>query len=445
MSKLVRVCADTLCVAALSILWICGALAQSPPQPLLNADKPVDWWFVFKFNAATGPGCSGKKLPTCIFGGKPQDYATYDKQTVLFGQQFAVASSANPTLTAPSPPPGNTCLGNSVDDPVGATYSQIYNSTSFFYVVWNDQFDSSPMSDRGEPWGHSKGILAWDKNGDGVVMQVSTPSWPASGSVNFKRKNDGNTLGCVDDNDVEVSQHFFALKLTKDDLIKVLNALGNASIATASKAKPIKQLVKNGGPPDVQAAVNKLGVLAKSDTPTIVTLSSGVRLISKPSNLIVPPWQMVSALLKSPSAAAGPKLKTATWWTNPEISPTDTAGNPECWDDTLATPGPVEIALTGTWNGKPIGLTGNPHPTKNHAKLGVTESGPTLSIFGDMNQQGTLSPVLPKKTKANPHPKATCDTSQNGRGGTFYVLDNPKLFESMTSLLKGQTAPVLPQ
>ena len=228
-------------------------------------------------------------------------------------------------------------------------------------------------------------LLAWDKNGDGVVTQVSTPSWPASGSKGLPRKNDGNTLGCVDDNDVDVSQHFFALKLNKDDLLTVLNA--------ASKAKPIKQIVKNGGPADVQAAVNKLGVLAKSDKATMVTLSTGVRLISKPSNLVVPPWQMVSALLKPATATAGPALKAATWWTDPEIPPTDKAEKPECWDDALATPGPVAIATTGTWDGKKIGLTGGPQVTKNHAKIGVSEGGPSLSIFGDLNQQGTLAPT----------------------------------------------------
>ena len=439
MKKIASATTRGLCAAILS-LWCAGvALAQNPPRPLLNANTPVDWWFVFKFNAATGPGCTGKKTPVCITGGTPQKYADYDG-TVQFGQHFAFASSANPSLTAPASPPGNTCLGSSVDDPVGATFSQIYNSASTFYVVWNDQFYASPMPTRASPWGHSKGVVAWDKNGDGVVMQVSTPSWPASGSKSFPRKKDGNTLGCVDDNDVEVSQHFFALKLNKSDLIAVLNALANASVATASKAKPIKQIVKNGGPQVVQNAVNKLGVLASSNKATMVTLSSGVRLISKPSNLLVPPWQMVSALLKPSSAAAGPALKAATWWTDPEISPTDKAAKPGCWDDALATPGPVAIAVTGTWDGKSIGLTGGAQTTKNHAKIGVSEGGPTFSIFGDLNQQGTL---VPKKSKA--HPKGTCDSSQDGRGGTFYVLDNPKLFESMTNLLKGTTAPVLPQ
>ena len=75
-------------------------------------------------------------------------------------------------------------------------------------------------------------MLAWNDAGEGVVMQVSTPSWPASGSKKFPRKSDGNTLGCVKDDDVEVSQHFFSLKLTKDDTVKVLQALENASVVT---------------------------------------------------------------------------------------------------------------------------------------------------------------------------------------------------------------------
>lgn len=434
MTQFVRAMTKVTSAAALS-LW-CAGIAVAQPVPLLNANTPVDWWFVFKFNAATGPGCRGQQSPACLFGGNSGKYANYTG-TVQWGQQFAIASSANPTLTAPAAASGNSCVGDTVNDPVGATYSQIYNSPSTFYVVWNDQFYGAPIANRDSPWGHSKGILAWDKNGDGVVMQVSTPSWPASGSKSFPRKKDGNTLGCVNDNDVEVSQHFFALKLNKDDLVKVLNALANASVATAK----IGQLIKNGGPPDIQAAVNKLGVLSNSATATIATLSSGTRLISKPSNLLVPPWQMVSALLQPPSASAGPALKAATWWMDPEIPPTTTAAKPQCWDATLGTPGPVAIAMTGTWNGQPIGLTGGNATTKNHAKIGVSEGGgATLSIFGDMNQQGVLAP---RKTKKSP--EGTCDSSQDGRGGTFYVLDNPKLFESLTSLLNGQSAPALPQ
>ncbi len=112
-----------------------------------------------------------------------------------------------------------------------------------------------------------------------------------------------------------MSQHFFSLKLTKDDLTKVLKGLANASVVTD---RANKQIVRNGGPADVQKLVNALGVKSSSKTVTKDTLSSGVVLISKPSDLNVPPWQMVSALLGSVS------LRTATWWAQPEI-PTTTA------------------------------------------------------------------------------------------------------------------------
>ena len=110
----------------------------------------------------------------------------------------------------------------------------MYNG-SFFYAIWNDQFKGAPTRDKDAPWGHSKGMAAWNSAGEGFVMQVSTPSWPGAGNKDQPRKNDGNTLGCVKDNDIKVSQHFFALKVTRDDLAKVLKALQTASVVTDSK------------------------------------------------------------------------------------------------------------------------------------------------------------------------------------------------------------------
>jgi hypothetical protein len=48
-------------------------------------------------------------------------------------------------------------------------------------------------------------------------------------------------------------------------------------------------------------------------------------------------------------------------------------------------------------------------------------------IFGDENQQGSLS--------------GKCSSSQNGRGGLFFVLRNSGLANSVRSLLAGDTAP----
>ena len=207
-------------------LFTVSGYAQSPPAPLLQKGaSPVDWWFIFKFNTKFFPGCETNAKRACIFGGNVQDYPKG------FGLQSISASSANPTLHN-----DNGCLGESTDDPIGATFDEIYSGT-YSYVIWNDQFYDDPdlPACKGKtfcpaPWGHSKGVLAWNDQGDGLVMQVSTPNWPGSGSASFPRNN-GNTLGCLTDNtgrpqnNVWVSQHFFALRLNKSDVITVLLAL----------------------------------------------------------------------------------------------------------------------------------------------------------------------------------------------------------------------------
>jgi hypothetical protein len=314
---------------------------------------------------------------------------------------------------------GGSCLGDGKADPVGATFDQIYGG-KYFYVVWNDQFYKDPVDNRDEPWGHSKGVMAWDASGNGVVMQVSTPDWPGAGNKAHPRQTLGNTLGCIaGDDDIEVSQHFFALKLTHGDVVRVLNALVNASVVTDASNL---QIVKSGGPADVTAAVQGLGVKSVSKAATTVKLSSGVTLISKPSGLRVPPWQMVSSLL------GGEPLRVASWWDAPEIYSTTAATSVECWDAGLKTAaGAVEIATSGTWLGNPIGLKGGAATSANHAKLGVSTGKHNYSIFGDMNQQGSLT---------------KCASSQDARGGLFFVVDNAGLHESVAGLLKGESAPV---
>ncbi len=387
--------------------------AGTGPTPLLAPGHPVAWWFVFKFNAANFPGCAGSAARAPLFGGQVQKYEDG------FGQQFVYASSENETLQV-----GTDCVGDTTADPVGATFAEIYNG-SLYYVVWNDQLYDDPKiagcdKECGAPWGHAKGVIAWDASGNGLVMQVSTPSWPAAGSSAHPRKTDGNTLGTTKDNDVKVSQHFFALRLNKDDVIQVLTALSNASVVTDPQNP---QLVENGGPADIQQVVSTLGKHSSSHVYQKVMLSSGVELISKPSDLKVPPWQMVSAIL------GGASLRAATWWEDPQIYSTTAATPVACWDPSLGKPGAVAIVTTGQWNGKTLGLTGGPGADFNHAKLGVSTTGAgTYSIFGDMNQQGTLS-------------GSNCDSSQNGRGGTFYVLTDAKLYEGLSALLAGGTAP----
>lgn len=380
------------------------------PVPLLEKGHPVKWWLVFKLNAGTFPDCGGGTRG-CPFGGTVQKYKD--------AQQYLFASNESPTLKQ-----GSGCAGDTDTDPIGATFDQVYNG-SFYYLIWNDQFYDDPVikgctKECGSPWGHSKGLLAWNDAGNGFVMQVSTPSWPAAGSKGHPRKTDGNTLGCVKDDDVMVSQHFFALTLNKNDVISVLKALENASVVT-DPSNP--QIVSNGGPQDIQQLVKGLGSKSASKKFLTFSLSNGVQLISKPSHLNVPPWQMVSAIL------GGVSLRAATWWASPEIPTTKASTAVKCWDDSLSKPGAVEIATSGTWNGTKIGLTGGASPDHNHAKIGVSLSGSkSYSIFGDMNQQGSLS-------------GPNCNSSQNGRGGLFYVISNAALSKSVKGLITGDTAP----
>ena len=89
----------------------------------------------------------------------------------------------------------------------------------------------------------------------------------------------------------------------------------------------------------------------------------------------------------------------------------------------------MEIATTGQWGGQDIGLVGGSGPDFNHAKIGVSTSGSEhFTIFGDMNQQGAAS-------------GDNCGSSQNGRGGLFYVIDNADLADSVANLIKGDSAP----
>ncbi|GAC1416088.1 MAG: hypothetical protein NVSMB6_18470 [Burkholderiaceae bacterium] len=391
----------------------CGTEA---PLPLLSTGHPVDWWFVYKFNAQTFPVCTTEvereaKL-ACPFGGTSASYK--------HSQSFAVASSDDPELKLAS-----GCAGT-LRDPVGATFGQIYNS-QFRYVVWNDQFYRDPSvpackSDScGGSWGHSKGILAWDDAGEGVIMQVTTPSWPGSASSKFERQS-GNTLGCMTKpNNVQNAQHFFALRLQKDDVVAVLKGLANSSVVTNIGDL---QLVNTGGPQEIKAVVSALGKKSVSEKVMQTRLSNGVTMFSKPSGLHAPPWQVLSSVLH------GIDLRTATWWSSPQIPSTTADTKIRCWSRALAErPGKVEVAITGRWGSKDIGLIGG----QNHAKIGVSLSGEhKYVVFADLNQQGTLN-------------GGNCASSQNGRGGLFFVLENDRLHEGVSALINGKTAPSSPQ
>lgn len=385
--------------------------------PLLGDGSSADWWFVFKLATEGFAGCSGK--PSCIFGGDVQSYKTG------FGLQYLEAHSAGGTTSTLAL--NANCLGSS-DDPVSKTFAQIYDGTAPNYVIWNDQFYGDPQpsispkcssTECGAPWGHSKGAIAWDENGAGFVMQVSTPDWPGNGD-NSKTRSQGNTLGCVLDDNAKVAQHFFAIRLaTADDTKAVLQALQTASAVTDPANSELVKLTK--GPSDLATLAQSLGQLSEATQPFDGKISTaGVRLIAKPHALNIPPWHMVSAL-------SGAGLRTATWWASPKISSTK-AGTPGCWDSSLPEAQEVQVALTGSWAGTTIGFKGVTATSGNHAKIAHSLTG-TTSVFGDMNMQGSYSAS-----------DGACTSSQNGRGGIFFLLEDQVMHDGLQSLLAGTTS-----
>ena len=150
-------------------------MSRSAPAPLLSTGKSVDWWFVFKLNSAEEQGDPKPPGMKGIFDVDGWQRPAYEKDGRKFSQHYLFASSAGAALQH-----GKGILGTSLEDPVGATFGRVYDGDGY-YVLWNDQFYGDPRGNGRSPWGHSKGMVAWNDDGEGVVMQVSTPSWPAAG------------------------------------------------------------------------------------------------------------------------------------------------------------------------------------------------------------------------------------------------------------------------
>lgn len=400
--------------ASIIAAWmlLVGTAVHAQLDPHVPGDSGVTWFFAYKFNTRAFPQCPDGAERACAFGGTPVEYRSG------FGQQYVMATNKTPGLKT-----GGGCLGDTDIDPVGATFQMIY-AGSLNFVVWNDQFYNDPKitgcgTSCAAPWGHSKGVLAWDNQGNGNVLQVTTPSWPGAGAK-LTPRTDGNTLGCVTDNNVLVAQSFFSLALTPADTLIVLKALANSSVVTDPKNP---QIFKNGGPAEIAKAAAALGVKSKSEQMTRQTLSSGVQLISKPSAINASPWHLVSSVL------GGVDLRVATWWTKNDIPDTKAGKVPECWPKhgSWHAPGAVVNAQLGHWETTPLGLLGLGNSMGNHAKIGVSTSGSKpYAIFGDLNQEGSLSGL--------------CAARQNGRGGMFFVVENKKLHDDVASLISSVAA-----
>src|SRR5258708_1351593 len=104
----------SICLAFIVGLSANVAVAADGPSTLFKKGRPVEWWFEFKLNGAMFAGCGGDATQVCPFGGDVQGYKA--------GQQYVYASSDDPNLQK-----GSDCAGDTVADPIGATFDEIYN------------------------------------------------------------------------------------------------------------------------------------------------------------------------------------------------------------------------------------------------------------------------------------------------------------------------------
>ncbi len=126
------------------------------------------------------------------------------------------------------------------------------------------------------------------------------------------------------------------------------------------------------------------------------------------------PWSYVTAKLN-----AG--LRVLSWYSHPYTPPLcqgDTSGAASC-----AYPGFNTIQIVnglqlpdGSYSWCGHGAASN---SGNHAKIGIGINSNWV-VFGDMNMQGTIN--------------SYCDSSQMGRGGGFYAIQNQTLWNGFNKV-----------
>lgn len=320
---------------------------------------------------------------------------------------------------------------------------------------------------------HAKGAIAFNTGSNsGMYLQTSTPNYPDPSDVQ-NRRDPFIPLGCQQDNNLKFAQHMLSLSMTMEELNDKLgknlqaarlcsgnfyqglratlasdnfyrdavnssrssmmknlySALLDPQLAVMDQPEPVSLRIQTS-PLHQQDGTENSPLVINSDAATVTATIKSARTA-------VPPWTLVARALDS-------DLSVATWWDEsfgtPNICAGDSFNNTResfCLDDAahhsmLNANGSarfnIENLIEATWT--------LPNSTKlrwhliggvtdgNHGKWGVVtprvanSKVPPFSTFADMNMEGFPC-------------SSTCTGSQNGRGGSFFSIPQPELYESL--------------
>ena len=391
--------------------------------------NPVDWFAVVKL-PQDAIDCDCPPPPSCPSDASDSRDASgggqYWDDKRASGLCYLYADNNKPEFTW-FRDAGFGCLSEE-NNPVTQTLNQRPGND---YAIWNDQMSKSAIpgtyKDCSSPRAHSKGAMIVGKSGRGVILNASTPDFPDP---------DSNVLGCSEDDNTEVTQHFFAASLPIDAMYKWKKAMVNAELCQVND-------VDDGGVdlnPDIDAS--------KTNTSVEVQTTNGepLTIIVKGAKQDGVPWDLVATETNA-------DLDVLSWYANPEYYPVCKNQLTPCltgWQTDWQESGSIDkiashsinvvtsldfgkyceadISTCGTEKQFCCGLGGSAK-YKNHAKMAAAtvsdeseNDDNSVVVFGSMNMQG------------NPDTTTPCSSSQMGRGGDFYTLKNKDLHESMQDL-----------
>ena len=404
--------------------------------PVLNGfGHDVDWWIILKLpqEMMLLNGTLTTSHCTCT----QEKYPSRGS-----GLCYLYADSNMPSLESFSSL-GYDCLGQGGFDPLSQTilaHRKEINTTHWAY--FNDQFNGRSITHLNHTCtgesnfnAHSKGLVAYDDKHGGFYLQSSTPNYPEPNA-----NSEFPQLGTQRDNNVFFAQHFAAFSFSTDSMEEVgslLKTVRQCSTNYYHDDEFISPSFRNANKSMKETSSIYQALVdphLSHDLPPIphkrnITTKQGqvVHLIVKTAVETEPPWSVVGNYMQM-------DVSVATWWDPSYGLPTICANdNYAISSSTFCLPlsnGTVSFNVENIiqlhWHEYSWWALGGLRPGGNHGKWGLStprngHHNQTVVFFGDLNQEGFPC-------------SHTCSGAQGGRGGVFWSLDNPALWDSIRQL-----------